>query len=164
MGAVSLVDASKSFRIRIDSEVHTINALQHVGFTIRSGDFAVLIGPSGCAKTSALRIAMGLDSASAGSVLVDGREVRGCGYDRGMVFQHAELLPWLTAPQNVMFRLEMKGVQGQQLRDTARSGRRDRASARQDARGAERRFVGNPDRPQAVSAGGSRVHRLSHRA
>jgi NitT/TauT family transport system ATP-binding protein len=45
--------------------------------------------------------------------------VHGCGYDRGLVFQHAELLPWLTAAQNVMFGLEMKGMRGAELRDTA---------------------------------------------
>ena len=39
---------------------------------------------------------MGLETASAGKVTVDGREVRGCGHDRGMVFQFAELLPWLA--------------------------------------------------------------------
>ena len=119
MGEVSLVDVSRSFKLRIGTETHTVNALQDVGFTIRDGEIAVLIGPSGCGKTTALRIAMGLDHASSGRVMVDGHEVHGCGYDRGMVFQHAELLPWLTALQNVMFGLEMKGVRGQQLRDTA---------------------------------------------
>jgi len=62
---------------------------------------------------------MGLETASAGKVTVDGREVKGCGFDRGMVFQFAELLPWLTALQNVMFGLEMKGMRGAELRDTA---------------------------------------------
>jgi NitT/TauT family transport system ATP-binding protein len=62
---------------------------------------------------------MGLDPASGGRVTVDGREVHGCGHDRGMVFQHAELLPWLSAQQNVMFGLEMKGMRGAELRDTA---------------------------------------------
>ena len=119
MGEVSLVNISKSFRIRVDSEIHTVDALRHVDFTIRDGEIAVLIGPSGCGKTTALRIAMGLDSASSGWVMVDGHEVAGCGHDRGMVFQHAELLPWLTALQNVMFGLEMKGVRGRQLHDTA---------------------------------------------
>src|SRR5262249_30971996 len=61
-----------------------------------------------------------LEIASAGRVTVDGREISGCGYDRGMVFQHAELLPWLTALQNVMFGLEMKGMRGSALRDTAK--------------------------------------------
>ena len=63
---------------------------------------------------------MGLDPANGGRVTVDGREVHGCGHDRGMVFQHAELLPWLSAMQNVMFGLEMKGMRGQPLRDTAK--------------------------------------------
>jgi NitT/TauT family transport system ATP-binding protein len=119
MGEVSLVDVSKSFDIRIDSKLHTVHALRRVGFTIHDGEIAVLIGPSGCGKTTALRIAMGLERATEGRVLVDGQEVRSCGYDRGMVFQHAELLPWLTALQNVMFGLEMKGMRGQELQETA---------------------------------------------
>ncbi len=62
---------------------------------------------------------MGLETASGGKVTVDGREVEGCGHDRGMVFQFAELLPWLTALENVMFGLEMKGMRGAELRETA---------------------------------------------
>ncbi len=89
-----------------------MQALSQVSFTVRDGEIVSLIGPSGCGKTTALRIAMGLETASAGRVTVDGREVKGCGHDRGMVFQHAELLPWLTAMQNVMFGLEMKGMRG----------------------------------------------------
>jgi NitT/TauT family transport system ATP-binding protein len=119
MGAVSLVDVSKRFTLRIDGQVQTVQALSHVSFTVDDGEIVSLIGPSGCGKTTALRIAMGLETASGGKVTVDGREVRGCGFDRGMVFQFAELLPWLTALQNVMFGLEMKGVRGAELRDTA---------------------------------------------
>src|SRR3546814_12950300 len=62
---------------------------------------------------------MGLETATRGRVMVDGRAVVGCGHDRGLVFQHAELLPWLTALQNVMFGLEMKGMRGGELQDTA---------------------------------------------
>jgi NitT/TauT family transport system ATP-binding protein len=119
MGEVSFVDVSKRFSLRVEGEVHHVQALDRVSFTVRDGEIVALIGPSGCGKTTALRVAMGLDPANGGRVTVDGREVKGCGHDRGMVFQHAELLPWLSALQNVMFGLEMKGLRGEPLLDTA---------------------------------------------
>src|SRR5437016_6792995 len=119
MGEVALYDISKRFTLRIDGAVHTVQALSRVSFKVHDGEIVALIGPSGCGKTTVLRIAMGLETASGGKVAVDGREVRGCGHDRGMVFQFAELLPWLTALQNVMFGLEMKGMRGAELRATA---------------------------------------------
>jgi NitT/TauT family transport system ATP-binding protein len=103
----------------VDEEVHHVQALDRVSFSVHEGEIVALIGPSGCGKTTALRIAMGLDASTSGRVSVDGKEIKGCGYDRGMVFQHAELLPWLSAMQNVMFGLEMKGMRGRELRDTA---------------------------------------------
>jgi NitT/TauT family transport system ATP-binding protein len=120
MGEVTLHDISKKFTLRVDGAVHTVQALSRVSFKVHDGEIVSLIGPSGCGKTTALRIAMGLETASGGKVTVDGREVTGCGHDRGMVFQFAELLPWLTALQNVMFGLEMKGMRGAELRATAR--------------------------------------------
>ena len=119
MGEVTLHDVSKQFVVHIEGKVHVVPALSRVSFNVRDGEIVSLIGPSGCGKTTALRIAMGLESASGGKVTVDGREVRGCGHDRGMVFQFAELLPWLTALQNVMFGLEMKRMRGAELRATA---------------------------------------------
>ena len=119
MGEVSLVEVAKYFTVRVDRAVQTIRALERVTFTVRDGEIVALIGPSGCGKTTALRIAMGLEAATSGHVTVDGRVITGCGYDRGMVFQQAELLPWLTARQNVMFGLEMKGLRGAALHDTA---------------------------------------------
>jgi NitT/TauT family transport system ATP-binding protein len=119
MGEVTFHDVSKRFALRVDGQVHHVQALDRVNFTVRNGEIVALIGPSGCGKTTALRVAMGLDASSGGRVTVDGREVKGCGHDRGMVFQHAELLPWLSALQNVMFGLEMKGLRGGELRDTA---------------------------------------------
>jgi ABC-type nitrate/sulfonate/bicarbonate transport system ATPase subunit len=119
MGEVTFLDVSKRFSIRVDGELHHVQALDRVNFTVHDGEIVALIGPSGCGKTTALRVAMGLDPSSSGRVTVDGREVHGCGYDRGMVFQHAELLPWLNALQNVMFGLEMKGMRGAELHETA---------------------------------------------
>ena len=119
MGEVTFTDVSKRFSLRVDGELHHVQALDRVSFTVSDGEIVALIGPSGCGKTTALRVAMGLDPSSSGRVTVDGREVNGCGHDRGMVFQHAELLPWLSAMQNVMFGLEMKGMRGAPLRATA---------------------------------------------
>jgi len=120
MGEVSFVEVSKRFSLRVDGIVHQVQALERVSFTVHDGEIVALIGPSGCGKTTALRVAMGLDASTGGRVTVDGRAVKGCGYDRGMVFQHAELLPWLSALQNVMFGLEMKGMRGAALRETAK--------------------------------------------
>jgi len=119
VGSVELTDVSKTFTLRVDGAEQAVRALDRLSFGVNDGEIVALIGPSGCGKTTALRIAMGLESASEGSVAVDGIAITGCGHDRGMVFQHAELLPWLTAAENVMFGLEMKGVRGAELRDTA---------------------------------------------
>src|SRR6266849_5696007 len=119
MGEDSLIDVSKRFTVRVGNETQTVRALSRVSFTVSDGEIVALIGPSGCGKTTALRIAMGLEDASGGQVTVDGAAIKGCGHDRGMVFQHAALLPWLTAMENVMFGLEMKGMRGAELRETA---------------------------------------------
>jgi NitT/TauT family transport system ATP-binding protein len=119
MGEVRLIDISKRFTLRIDGAAHTVRALDRLSFTVADGEVVALIGPSGCGKTTALRIAMGLETATSGAVTVDGVAIKGCGYDRGMVFQHAELLPWLNALRNVEFGLEMKGICGTELHDTA---------------------------------------------
>ena len=119
MGSVELIDVSKTFMLRVDGAQQTVRALENLSFSVSDGEIVALIGPSGCGKTTALRIAMGLEAANGGKVAVDGVTVTGCGHDRGMVFQHAELLPWLTALENVMFGLEMKGMRGVELRETA---------------------------------------------
>jgi NitT/TauT family transport system ATP-binding protein len=119
VGAIDLIGVSKRFTLRVEGAEQTVEALTNLTFSVQGGEIVALIGPSGCGKTTALRIAMGLEAASRGSVSVDGVAVTGCGHDRGMVFQHAALLPWLTALGNVMFGLEMKGMRGEALRSTA---------------------------------------------
>ena len=118
-GQVSMADVSKTFTLKVDGKIQSVQALKSVSFDVKQAEIVTLIGPSGCGKTTALRILMGLETASRGRVSVGGKQVSGCGYDRGLVFQHAELLPWLTAAQNVMFGLEMKAMRGGELRDTA---------------------------------------------
>jgi NitT/TauT family transport system ATP-binding protein len=97
----------------------THHALDGVSFNVDKGDVVALIGPSGCGKTTALRIIMGLETATSGQVKVAGRPVTGCGHDRGMVFQHAELLPWRNTLSNIGYGLEMKGMKEPELSRTA---------------------------------------------
>jgi NitT/TauT family transport system ATP-binding protein len=120
LGGVTLESVSKRFAVKRDGKTETVEALYGVSFGVAEGEVVVLIGPSGCGKTTLLRIVMGLERPSAGRVVVDGRVVEGCGHDRGMVFQHAALLPWLSALDNVKFALEMKGLRGRPLEETAR--------------------------------------------
>src|SRR5258708_7397720 len=97
MGEVSLIDVSKRFTLRVGNETQTVRALSRVSFTVQDGEIVSLIGPSGCGKTTALRIALGLELATSGRVTGDGRAIKGCGHDPGMVVQRAELVPWPTA-------------------------------------------------------------------
>lgn len=120
MGEVRLSGISKHFTVVIDGKQTNVQALDDISFTVDDGEMVALIGPSGCGKTTALRIVMGLEAPSTGQVSVDGVAVAGCGHDRGIVFQHAELLPWLTAYDNVAFALEMKGLRGAALDETVR--------------------------------------------
>jgi len=72
----------------------------------RKGEFISLIGHSGCGKSTVLSMVAGLNDISAGSIVLDGREVNSAGPDRGVVFQSPNLLPWLTARQNVALGVE----------------------------------------------------------
>ena len=85
-------------------------ALKNVSFKTHKREFLCVIGPSGCGKSTLARILAGLESYSAGEVLLDGKPVTGTGRDRGMVFQGYTLFPWLTVKKNVMFGLEMNGI------------------------------------------------------
>lgn len=70
--------------------------------TVAKGEFVCLIGHSGCGKSTVLSVLAGLINASEGGAILQGREVREPGIDRGIVFQQPNLLPWLSAFGNVM--------------------------------------------------------------
>lgn len=76
---------------------------EHIDFGIEQGQFVCVIGHSGCGKTTILNILAGIDEASEGVIIMDGREIAGPSLARGVVFQAHALLPWLTALQNVEF-------------------------------------------------------------
>jgi NitT/TauT family transport system ATP-binding protein len=120
MSLVEIKQVGKTFRTKVGGAHREVRALNGISFALERGEIVAITGASGCGKTTMLRIIMGLEQASEGSVRVNGREVSSCGYDRGMVFQHAELLPWRNALHNVAFGLELKGVKAGKLENEAR--------------------------------------------
>ncbi len=80
-------------------------AVQDLSLEIEAGAFVAIVGASGCGKSTLLRMIAGLERPDSGHILAGRRPVVGTGLDRGLVFQEARLLPWLTAEQNVALAL-----------------------------------------------------------
>lgn len=76
-------------------------AVENVNAEIHDGEFVCILGHSGCGKSTVLSIIAGLQRATLGGVVIDGREVTEPGADRAVVFQSPSLLPWLSAKGNV---------------------------------------------------------------
>jgi NitT/TauT family transport system ATP-binding protein len=99
---------------------HQHVVFEEVSLEIRRREFVCIIGSSGCGKSTFIRIVAGLDEATGGEILLDGKPISGPGPDRGMVFQGYTLFPWRTVKQNVMFGLEMQGKSSAEAESTAR--------------------------------------------
>lgn len=121
---VKLVGVSRLYR----QGASVVHALQHINLEIRKGDFAVLVGPSGSGKTTLLNVIGGLDSPTEGHVWVDGSEIGTLGKAAlsdirlrkiGFVFQEFNLIPVLSALENVEFVMLLQGVPEMQRRDRA---------------------------------------------
>ena len=122
--AVKLERVEKIYR-QDSNEVH---ALRGVDLEVRQGDFAVLVGPSGSGKTTLLNVIGGLDTPSAGRVWVAGTEIGRMSKSElsdlrlrkiGFVFQEFNLIPVLSAVENVEFVMLLQGVPEAERRSRA---------------------------------------------
>jgi NitT/TauT family transport system ATP-binding protein len=96
-------------------------ALQGTTLNVAKGEFIAVVGPSGCGKSTLMRLVTGLWPATAGSVVVAGKEVAGPLSIAGMAFQNPTLLPWRNILDNVMLPLEVVEPHRRQLsRDRAK--------------------------------------------
>lgn len=68
---------------------------------IKKGEFITLIGHSGCGKSTVLSMAAGLNEITEGGIILDGQHISNAGPDKAVVFQAPNLMPWLTAYENV---------------------------------------------------------------
>ena len=88
-------------------------AVENLDLTVEKGEFVSLLGPSGCGKTTTLQMIAGFVEASAGRILLNGRDITNEKPNRrglGIVFQSYALFPHMTVAENVSFGLEMQGV------------------------------------------------------
>jgi putative ABC transport system ATP-binding protein len=96
----------------------TLTVLQDISFTVGAGEFVAIVGPSGSGKTTLLGLLAGLDSPAGGTVRLDGDDLTAMDEDAraalrgakvGFVFQSYQLIPTLTALENVQVPLELRG-------------------------------------------------------
>lgn len=135
------------------SEVH---ALKGVDLSVDRGELVAIMGPSGSGKSTLLTIAGSLEEPTSGEVVIDGTDLAGISDDQrarlrrrsvGYVFQHFNLLPGLTAAENIALPLELDGIPAEQARVSAlqiltRLGLSDRADHYpDDLSGGERQRV-----------------------
>lgn len=87
-----------------------IKALENITFNIYPGEFICVLGPSGCGKSTLLKILAGFIPPTSGKVTLEGEEISGTDWHRGVVFQNPPLYEWFTVRQNISFGPKMRKV------------------------------------------------------
>lgn len=106
-GSLELKNVFKNFPHSSGTEVH---ALKDISLSVAPGELVCLLGPTGCGKTTLLRLVAGLENPDRGSVLLDGVIPSVTG-KVGFVFQQGTLFPWMTVKANIEFGLRAQGTQ-----------------------------------------------------
>ncbi len=83
--------------------------LKDISFSIDDGDFVIILGESGCGKTTLLNMLAGLELPTSGKISVDGEEIKGIHPSRSMLFQQPTLIPWLSVKDNVSYGCKLRG-------------------------------------------------------
>jgi putative ABC transport system ATP-binding protein len=103
---------------RIDTGTHTVEILKGIDFEVERGQFVAIMGASGSGKSTLLGLLAGLDAPTSGQILLDGADITGLEEDElavlrgrtvGFVFQSYQLIPTLTAEENVLLPLDLAG-------------------------------------------------------
>jgi len=115
MSIIEIKDLRKTYNENSTIPVHAVNGID---LQIEEGEFTAIVGPSGCGKTTFLNMVGGLDVSTSGSVKIDGQDISSLSSKQlidyrlnhiGFVFQAYNLIPVLTAAENVAFIMELQG-------------------------------------------------------
>ncbi|AOA57868.1 taurine ABC transporter ATP-binding protein [Acinetobacter larvae] len=101
-------------QIGLNFEQNPIAILEDIQLEVAEGELTVILGESGCGKTSLLNILAGFQAPSRGVVKIDHDTVSGPDARRAVVFQEHALMPWLNVAENVAFALKLKGINAAQ--------------------------------------------------
>lgn len=93
-----------------------VPVLHNINLDIHASTLTVILGESGCGKTTLLNILAGFQNVDAGQVQIDGQAVQGPDARRAVVFQEHALLPWLSVEENVGFSLKIKKLKDQEIK------------------------------------------------
>lgn len=104
----------------IEKSFSDLRVIDDFSREIDHGELVALVGPSGCGKSTLLHMAAGLERPSGGSLLADGKAIRGPNPERTLMFQENALYPWLTLEQNVALALEFQRSNKRRARELAR--------------------------------------------
>jgi ABC-type nitrate/sulfonate/bicarbonate transport system ATPase subunit len=119
MTEVFAIEARKLGKVFQTQDAGEVAVFKDLDLSIRTGEFAILLGPTGCGKTTLLRLAIGLEAPTSGSAWVGGLPAAAGKVPAGIVFQQNALLPWKRVLNNVTFPLEIKGVRRAEAREKA---------------------------------------------
>ena len=108
--AVGEIACTKVTKVWGAGTAREVEALDDVTFSVRPGEFLVVIGPSGCGKSTLLMLLAGLEMPTSGTIIYNGEPIVGPDADRSLIFQQPSLFPWLSAIDNVAFGLLLRGV------------------------------------------------------
>ncbi|HOG19972.1 MAG TPA: ABC transporter ATP-binding protein [Salinivirgaceae bacterium] len=107
---ISCKGVSKTFIAKNRKQNEVNNVVEGLDLIVYRNEFVVLFGPGQCGKTTILNLICGLETVTAGEIIVNGSKVDGPKPDKGMVYQTTALFPWMTVEQNVSFGPRMLGV------------------------------------------------------